>query len=143
VANGREAELQPWGGEIFRTTHPDFHAFNLMFERSGGAVTGAAWGSNSFAREGSARPLAASDPALARLAGRYINDSPWWGSAIIVERGGKLWIGTDSPLVRIADNLWRIGPESWLPERVSFAEFIDGRPQTMIFSGVRFDRHDI
>jgi CubicO group peptidase (beta-lactamase class C family) len=143
IANGREAELQPWGGEIFRTTHPDFHAFNLMFERSGGAVTGAAWGPNSFAREGSASPLAPSDPALARLAGRYVNDSPWWGTAIIVERGGKLWIGTDAPLVRIADNLWRVGPESWLPERVSFADFIDGRPQTLIFSGVRFDRHDI
>ncbi len=28
--------LQPWGGELFRTTHPDFRDFSLMFERRGG-----------------------------------------------------------------------------------------------------------
>jgi hypothetical protein len=84
-----------------------------------------------------------SDPALSRLAGRYINDSPWIGSATVVERGGRLWLGTETPLVPISDNLWRIGQESWSPERGSFADFIDGRPQTFIFSGEKFLRHDV
>jgi hypothetical protein len=43
----------------------------------------------------------------------------------------------------IGDNLWRIGEDDWSPERGSFANFIDGRPQTFSFSGVLFDRHDI
>ena len=142
VANGREAALQPWGDNLFRTTHPDFRNFTLMFEGKG-TPTGASWGPASYVREGSAAPLARSDPALTRFAGRYINDSPWWGTAQVVERGGKLWLGTETPMARMAPNLWRVGDDNWSPERVSFADFIDGRPQTFIFSGVKFERHDI
>jgi hypothetical protein len=143
IANGQSAALQPWGGDIFRTTHPQFHAFSLMFERSGGVVTGASWGAASFARKGAGGAPPRSDPELARLAGRYVNDSPWVGTAMVVERGGKLWIGTETPMTKIGDNLWRIGEDSWSPERASFANIIDGRPHTFIFSGEKFLRHDI
>jgi len=61
----------------------------------------------------------------------------------VVERGGKLWIGTETPMTSIGDNLWRVGKQSWSPERGSFANMIDGRPQTFVFSGVRYARHDI
>jgi|tagenome__1003787_1003787.scaffolds.fasta_scaffold20988124_3 D-alanyl-D-alanine carboxypeptidase len=143
VANGQSAPLQSWGDDNFRTTHPAFRQFTLMFERTRGTVTGASWGPLSFVRQGVAQQTAPSDPALARLAGRYINDSPWIGAAIVVERGGKLWIGTETPMARLGDNLWRVSEESWSPERASFANFIDGRPQTFIFSGEKFLRHDI
>jgi CubicO group peptidase (beta-lactamase class C family) len=143
VAAGKAAELQPWGGEIFRTTHPLFREFSLMFERSGRSIAGASWGPNSYSRSGAGRRVPPSDPALARLAGRYINDSPWLGTARVVERGGKLWIGTDVPMVAIGDNLWRVGDERWSSERGSFADMIDGRPQTFVFSGEKFLRHDI
>ena len=43
----------------------------------------------------------------------------------------------------IGANLWRVGEEAWSPERASFANYIDGRPQTFILSGDRFNRHDI
>ena len=52
-------------------------------------------------------------------------------------------MGTETPLVRVEDNLWRVGHESWTPERASFANLIDGRPQVLIFSGEKFLRHDI
>jgi hypothetical protein len=77
------------------------------------------------------------------LSGRYVNDDPWFGTAMVVERGGRLWIGTETPMTRIADNLWRVGSEAWSPERASFADFIDGRPQTFVFSGVPFLRHGV
>ena len=89
-------------------------------------------GRHHAARAGARRPisrrvragtLAPSNPALAKLAGRYVNDNPWYGTAIVVERGGKLWIGTETPMTQIGDNLWRVGEESWSPERASFAEF--------------------
>jgi CubicO group peptidase (beta-lactamase class C family) len=143
VANGQSAPLQPWGDDLFRTTHPVFREFSLLFERSKGAVTRASWGPLSFVRQGAAAGFAPSNPNLAPLAGRYVNDSPWVGAAIVVERGGKLWIGTETPMARLGDNLWRVGEESWSPERASFANFIDGRPQTFIFSGEKFLRHDI
>jgi D-alanyl-D-alanine carboxypeptidase len=140
---GQSAALQPWGGDLFRTTHPTFRRFTLRFERTSGHITGASWGPASYVRAGSAGRPAASDPTLARLAGRFINDSPWIGAATVVERGGKLWIGTETPMVRTGDNLWRVGEDSWSPERASFADFVDGRPQTFIFSGEKFARHDI
>jgi hypothetical protein len=143
VAGGQSADLQPGGGDLFRTTHPAFRQFTFKFERKGGAVVGASSGAASCVRQGSAGQLPASDPALARLGGRYVNDSPWVGTAMVVERGGKLWIGTETPMTKIGDNLWRVGEESWNPERASFANFIDGRPQTLIFSGEKFLRHDI
>jgi hypothetical protein len=143
LANGQSAELQPWGGDIFRTLHPAFRQFSLLFERSKGVITGAAWGPSAFLKQGAGGELAPSNPTLARLAGRYIDDNPWFGAAIVVERGGKLWIGTETPMTPMGDNLWRIGPEGWSPERGSFADFIDGRPQTFVFSGEKFLRHDI
>jgi CubicO group peptidase (beta-lactamase class C family) len=143
VANGVTATLEPEQDEVFRTAHPSFRAYTLMFERSGGAVTGAAFGPNSYLRAGSGGTLPASDPALAKFAGRYVDDNPWFPPSPVVERGGKLWIGTETPMTRIGGNLWRVGKESWSPERASFADFLDDRPQTFIFSGVRFARHDI
>lgn len=142
VANGREAALQPWGDNLFRTTHPDFRAFTLKFEGKGTPI-GASWGPASYVREGSGAALPKSDPLLARLAGRFVNDSPWWGAVVVVERGGALWLGTDTPMTRVGDNLWRVGEEAWTPERASFANVIDGRPQTFIFSGEEFLRHDV
>jgi CubicO group peptidase (beta-lactamase class C family) len=143
VANGRSAPLLQWAGDLFRTTHPDFRAFSLLFERKGNAAIAASWGPSTYLRAGSNAQLPKSDPKLAMLAGRYVNDSPWNGMAPVVERGGELWIGTETPMTRIADNLWRIGEDDWSPERGSFANFIDGRPTTFSLSGVLFDRHDI
>ena len=143
LANGREAALQPWGDNAFRTLHPDFRGFTLLFDRTGQAVTGASWGAASFVRDGSGAALPKSDPALAKLAGRYVNDSPWWGTVTVVERGGRLWLGTETPLTRLGANLWRVGEERWLPERVSFADFNVGRPERFFYSGNEFLRHDI
>jgi len=143
VANGQSAPLQPWGGELFRTTHPTFRSFGLVFARKSGSITTASWGPATYVRSGSTAQLPASDPALGKLAGRYQSDSPWYGLYQVVERGGRLWLGTDVPMERIGENLWRIGDESWSPERGAFADFIDGRPLTFIYSGEKFARRDV
>ena len=143
VAGGQSAPLQYWGGEIFRTTHPSFRAFSFLFERRGGAVTAANWGPSVYWKAGVRAEPVALDSELAKLAGRYVNDSPWLGIYEVVERGGRLWFGTEMPMTRIGDNLWRVGRESWSPERASFGNFIGGRPQTFIYSGEKFSRHDI
>lgn len=143
VAGGREAPLEGIDDDVFATAHPAFAGWPVYFDRKGTVVTGAGWGPDGFARDGSGMAFPASDPALARLAGKYVNDSPWLGIARIVERGGKLWGGGFAPMTQIGDGIWRFGKEEWSPERVSFANMVDGRPQTMIFSGNRFERRDV
>jgi CubicO group peptidase (beta-lactamase class C family) len=143
VAGGQAAPLELVADEVFRTTHPLFRRYSVMLERTGVSVTRASWGPNSYRREGASGAAPGSSAALARLTGRYVNDNPWFGPLTVVERGGRLWIGTETPMTSIGDNLWRVGRKDWSPERASFADFIDGRPQTFIFSGEKFLRHDI
>jgi len=142
VSSGTESPLEADGDDLFATLHPDFRNFRIQFARSGKTVVGAAWGPDSFVRDGATMRVPPSNPELARLAGTYVNDSPWWGTNVIVERGGKLWGGTETPLTPMGKNLWRVGEESWSPERASFADVMNGRPQTFIFSGVPFARQD-
>lgn len=143
IGGGTRAPLQQAGNDLFRTLHPAFRDFSLKFERSSGVVTGAVWGPDSFGREGAVFAPKPHDPRLALLAGRYVNDSPWSPPVVIVERGGRLFGGTEAELHSIGPNLFRIGDEPWSPERLTFANFIDGRPQTFVFSGEKFLRHDI
>ncbi len=144
VADSRSEDLQYVGGNLFRTLHPTFRRFTLMFNPSSSGIKTASWGPNSYLRAGAGGTLPASDPVLAKLAGHYVNDNPWWvGLGTVIERGGRLWMGTETPMVRMSDNLWRVGDESWSPERASFANLVEGRPQTLIYSGEKFDRRDI
>jgi CubicO group peptidase (beta-lactamase class C family) len=143
VAAGREAPLAPIEDDVFASGHPAFADWPIRFGRSGSAVTGAGWGPDGFAREGAGAVIPASNPALARHAGKYVNDSPWLGIARIVERGGTLWGGGFVPMTPIGEGVWRFGKDDWSPERVSFANPVDGRPRTMIFSGNRFERRDV
>lgn len=143
VAGDQSAPLAFAAGEVFRTSHPQFRTYSLMFERASGVVETASWGPNSYVREGSRASLPQSNHELALLSGRYINDDPWFGAAPVVERAGRLWIGTETPMHRVGDNLWSVGKEAWSPERGSFANFVDGRPQTFVFSAISFSRHDI
>jgi len=143
TAAGREAPLEVSDDDVLKTGHPDLAAWPIRFERERGRIVAAGWGPDTFVRDGSGYSPSASDPVLARLAGRYVNDSPWWGVARIVERGGRLWLGGAAPMTPIADGLWRVGKDSWSPERASFANPIGGRPRTLIFAAERFERRDI
>lgn len=143
VADGTSAPLQPWGGEIFRTTHPRFRRYSFMFERAGSAIAKAHWGPSTYLRSGSTAQLPRSNPELAKLAGRFVNDSAWLGLMQVVERGGRLWLGTETPMTPIGPNMWRVGGESWSPERALFGDFIDGRPNSFTYSGEKFLRHDV
>ena len=52
VANGQSAALHSWDDNVFRTTHPAFRDFSLMFERKGNAVTGAKLGTGDLCSRG-------------------------------------------------------------------------------------------
>jgi hypothetical protein len=67
VSGGLSAPLQQWDGDLFRTTHPRFRAFSLLFDRKGNLVNSASWGPDAYLRSGSTARLPASDPQLAKL----------------------------------------------------------------------------
>lgn len=140
---GRQTELQNWGEDLFRTAHPDFADFALKFERSSGRIVAASWGPDTLLREGAGGARPASDPALALLAGRFGDDNTLGGVVQIVERGGRLWLGTDTPMTRLDRNLWRVGAEPWWPERAEFADFADRRPHTVTLFGQTFERREV
>jgi hypothetical protein len=72
--------------DVLKTGISAFAAWPLRFERTNGRAVSAGWGSETFVREGTNASVPTSDPVLARLAGRYCSDSPWWGVGHIVER---------------------------------------------------------
>jgi D-alanyl-D-alanine carboxypeptidase len=142
VSGGTSAPLFPVGGDLFRTSHPAFRRFSLLFERRGGTIAAVSWGPLSFLRAGVPGAPPPSNLQLALLAGTYVNPRPWFGTQQVVERGGRLWLGTENPLAKIGDNLWRLGDEAWSPDRVSCADFANDRPATCIWSGEKFARRD-
>ena len=79
VANGRSAALQPWGGEIFRTTHPDFRQLQPdVRARPARRSPARAGGRTQFPRRFGGRSCPRPTRRWRKLAGRYVNDSPWW-----------------------------------------------------------------
>lgn len=143
AAHGREAPLQYWDDDLFHTSHPDFADFAIQFERSGSRIVAAHWGSETFRREDAGGSATKSDPMLALLGGRFVNDSPYGGVVRIVERGGRLWLGTEMPMARLSETSWRIGKDDWSPERAEFGDFVERRPQTVKISGALFERREL
>ncbi|QNN64460.1 serine hydrolase [Sphingomonas rhizophila] len=136
-------ELISLGKDMFATQAPGWSRWAMTMVRKGDQVVAIEHGSRTFVRDGAVHPVAPSDPALARFAGRFVFDSPWGGTIEIVERGGKLWLGGYDAMTRIGDNLYRLGEQSWSPERIRFTHFAEGRPATIYVSGERYDRRDI
>jgi CubicO group peptidase (beta-lactamase class C family) len=144
VQAGVGRPLYPLSEDRFASRDPAFAEWPLEFERTEGRIVAAHWGPESFALAGSGWTASPSDPALAGMAGRYANDDAWSMPVRVVERGGKLYaIGDEGgELIKVAAGTYAIGKAS-SPERLSFGDPIDGRPQTLLLSGVPLFRRDL
>lgn len=139
---GESIPLERLAPDTFFVSHPDFALFALTFGRDEkGAVMDAVSGEDWYAGERYAGPRTFETPAEWRaFAGHYRNDSPWEGSARIVLRNGRLWIGGDTPLVPLGGDLFRIGDEDHGPDRVRFGSVVNGRALVATFNGVDYRR---
>ena len=140
--NGRSSPMIAVEGDIFATQLPGLDVWPIEFVRQDKQVVAVHYGPGTYVRDGATYAVAASDPALALLAGRFQNDSAWNAIATIAERGGKLWLGGNQEMTRTGDLQYRAGDE-WSSPRIRFADLADGRPQTLIIDGVRLERRDI
>jgi D-alanyl-D-alanine carboxypeptidase len=132
LAFGAERSLlEPVGEDALLAHHPRFERYAFFFERMGGRPVAAWWGEREYAAQGSG--LRGPAPAeLRTLAGRY--DAPLSTTRIVARPTGLFADGT-TPLARLPDGSWRVGPDSWTPERLRFDAVLQGRPQRLTASG--------
>ena len=140
TAGTQRVALERAGGDRFIVKHPDFDLFTLEFGRDHNVVVEAFHGPRWFRHERYAGPRAFDYPKeWDAFAGHYRNDSPWFGSARIFTRKGKL-TADGTPLTPLGDGLFRVGAEEWSPERLGFGPVVNGRAMRMKVSGVEFYR---
>ena len=141
---GQEVVLHGQGGDMFAVPHPRFDQLLLTFNREGGKESGkpvsAWWGDVLFAKDAADRTPAPVPPALAAMAGLYMNNDPWAGNFRIFARADGLWVDGADPLVALPDGGYRVDKEAWGCERIRFEALVEGRPQRAIASGVDHTR---
>jgi hypothetical protein len=140
TAGTQRVALERAGGDRFIVKHPDFDLFPLEFARERSLVVEAFHGPRWFRNERYAGPKTFDYPKeWGAFSGHYRNDSPWFGSARIFTRKGKL-TADGTPLTPLGDGLFRVGAEEWSPERLGFGPVVNGRAMRMKASGVEFYR---
>jgi CubicO group peptidase (beta-lactamase class C family) len=147
-ASGDELQVVRFG-RVIRMTASEADAFIavdpaqadhvLVFRRKGEAVTRAWWGETEFVKPGEAFSPA-TPVALQALTGHYENDDPWRGGFRVTAQGRGLFLEGTTPLVARPDGSWRVGAETWSPERLRFDAVIGGRPRRANMSGVDYVR---
>jgi D-alanyl-D-alanine carboxypeptidase len=140
TAGTQRVALERAGSDRFIVKHPDFDLFPLEFARDHSLVVEAFHGPRWFRNERYAGPKTFDYPKeWEAFAGHYRNDSPWFGSARIFIRKGKL-TADGTPVTPLGDGLFRVGAEAWSPERLGFGPVVNGRAMRMKVSEVEFYR---
>ncbi|HEX9124564.1 MAG TPA: serine hydrolase domain-containing protein [Actinomycetota bacterium] len=137
-----EAALEPDAvegdppGDVFLALHPALDRFRVSFGRDGaGRVAEAFHGADRLVREGAAAqpPPAQPPPEWHGFTGAYRSNDPWYPFFRVVLRSGQLWMlagaadEPELPLVPLGDGTFRVGRESWRPERIRFDRVVDGK----------------
>jgi CubicO group peptidase (beta-lactamase class C family) len=144
IANGGKAwPAEVIGGGNLVTDHPDFAAFPIVVARDRDKVIALDYASGRFVKDGAAAPaLPPTSARIAARAGRYQSDDPWIGGFSLVARGDTLYIEGTEAITEIANDEWRLANPDWIPERLRFAGFMNGRPLLAIWSGRVLERRD-
>lgn len=143
IADGRKIPLQQSEDGSFIAAQPGFDLFPIVFERADAAkppIIAMSYGPDWFARTGyQGQVHLEPSAALAKYAGEYYSENPWYGTIRVVQRQRQLWMGTD-PLIPIGDHLFRVGAEPSSPMVAEFAALIHDKPNLLWVDGVQFRR---
>lgn len=143
LADGERIRLvRGRAADTFLAPGSRFAQFSIEVGREGDAVAELAWGSDWYAGAAYAGPRTFETPAEWRAyAGAYRNDSPWYGTARVVLRKGRLFAAGE-PLVPLGEGLFRVGDDATGTERVRFANVVGGLARSLFFSETSFRRVD-
>jgi hypothetical protein len=140
VHKGERLPLERIAPDNFWAPDPAFALFPLSFEREGDKVVEVSHGGDWYAGERYKGPRTFETPPEYRAyAGHYRNEDPWMGSARVILRKGRLWLG-GAPLLPLGGGLFRIGEEDHEPDRMRFEEVFNGRALRAYISGTEFRR---
>jgi D-alanyl-D-alanine carboxypeptidase len=142
-ADGERVRLQRGrAADTFLAPGSRFALFPIEVSRQGDAVAEVAWGAEWYAGPAYTGPRSVAAPAAWRACvGSYRNDSPWYGTARVVLRKGRL-VAAGEPLVPLADGLFRVGDDETGAERARFSDVVGGRAMRLFFSETEFRRVD-
>jgi len=136
LADGAVIPLQRVKQDHFIADHPDYCLYLLVFGRDAAkAVVELGIGPDWYAHSRYAGALTLPPaPQLAPFAGIYQSDGLDGATRIVIRRA-QLWIDGVTPLVPIADRLFRYADEPSSPETAEFRRIIDGHAQILIADG--------
>ncbi len=144
AVDGHTIPLQQSEDGSFIAEHAGLELFPIVFERAAGStsgITALSCGAEWFAREGyRGQPPLEPSAELARYAGKYYSENPWYGVIRVVQRQRQLWMGGTEPLTAIGNHLFRVGEQPSSPSVVEFSEWVDDAPQLLWFDGAQFRR---
>jgi hypothetical protein len=133
--------LETLGPDGFQVPHPNFARFPLLFGREKDAVVEVIHGGDWYAGERYTGPRTFDTPAeWQAYAGHYRNENPWEGSFRVVLSKGRLSIGGGDPLVPLGNGVFRAGEEEHVPDRIRFADVVNGRALRAFISGSEYTR---
>jgi hypothetical protein len=123
------------GGLVAVSPDGAVRGFGLNWD--GESVTSVGFGARLYLPEGKdlseVKPL---NPALARLAGRYVSTGVFSSQTEVIARPDGLWLDGVTKIIPHPDGSFRLADEPQSPERIRFDGDLDGRPWRMIASGV-------
>lgn len=129
--NGAAARLKAYGPTLFWSDHPRLLTHAFSFEEQGARL----WHGQALYARGAAPEQPRPPARLLALAGLYRSNDPWVGDATLVARGDRLVLEGQGALREAADGSWRHEEPEAAAERVWFGPAVNGRAQTVSFSG--------
>lgn len=142
---GAEVTLERRTADSFYAAHPDFELALFEFCRTDGQVTELFHGADWYVKEGNPR---GDDPACPAeweaFIGHYRARNPELSNFRIAIRRGTLTLlnpwGNVDPLVPLDDARFRIGPDPFSLETLTFSAIADGRALRVDYTGCPYYR---
>lgn len=130
----------------FYLNHPDWDLYLLSFERAqNGKITGVSFGPHWFTSDSSLGPNSFESPVeWEGYCGHYRSHNPWLTNFRVFLRKGQLILskpsGEEEILDPLGDRCFRIGEEDYIPDRISFEQFVDGQALCAVFASCPYYR---
>ena len=146
VCRDQRVVLEEREHDRFYANHPDWDLYLLFFERArNGKVSEVFYGPRWFTNDLYHGPKLFDYPAdWDGYCGHYRSHNPWATNFRVFQRKGQLILtkpsGEEEILVPLGGSCFRVGEEDYIPDRISFEQFIDGQALCAVYASCPYFR---